>query len=107
MSSQPPSEPSSKTNPQRSHIGPRSTGGMASAQTTGATANLGTDKPKLFDSSGAIGKQFTEDGALGGTAQAIGGPLDKEGMIGKQFTEQGSIGGTVQNLMGGTGKKSN
>ena len=47
------------------------------------------------------------EGALGGIAQKIGGPLDKEGMIGKQFTTEGSIGGTVQNAMGGTSKKSN
>lgn len=47
------------------------------------------------------------EGALGGTAQKVGGPLDKEGMIGKQFTTEGSIGGTVQNMMGGTSKKSN
>jgi hypothetical protein len=33
--------------------------------------------------------------------QAIGGPLDKEGMIGKQFTTEGAIGGTAQNMMGG------
>jgi hypothetical protein len=31
----------------------------------------------------------------------LGGPLDKDGMIGKQFTEDGSIGGTVQNTLGG------
>lgn len=36
------------------------------------------------------------DGPIGGTAQSIGGPLDKEGMIGKHFTEHGAIGGTVQ-----------
>jgi hypothetical protein len=49
----------------------------------------------------------TAEGAIGGMAQKVGGPMDKEGMIGKQFTEQGSIGGTVQNMMGGTSKKSN
>ncbi|KAK3938234.1 hypothetical protein QBC46DRAFT_390698 [Diplogelasinospora grovesii] len=89
------------------HAGPKSTGGMASATTTPANAHLGQDKPKAFDSSGAIGKQFTENGALGGMAQKIGGPMDKEGMIGKQFTDQGSIGGTVQNMMGGKSKGSN
>lgn len=50
---------------------------------------------------------WAAEGAIGGTAQKIGGPLDKEGMIGKQFTEGGSIGGTVQQMMGGTSKKSN
>ena len=47
------------------------------------------------------------EGALGGTAQKVGGPLDKEGMIGKQFTTEGGIGGAVQNMMGGMSKKSN
>eukprot|EP00877_Chromochloris_zofingiensis_P008984 jgi/Chrzof1/4339/Cz14g09100.t1 len=32
----------------------------------------------------------------GGTAQKIGGPFDKEGAIGKQFTTQGAVGGRVQ-----------
>jgi len=44
---------------------------------------------------------MTEDGAIGGTAQKIGGPLDKDGMIGKQFTTEGSIGGSVQGALGG------
>lgn len=47
---------------------------------------------------------IAEQGAIGGTAQKIGGPLDKEGMIGKKFTTEGNIGGSVQNAMGG-GKK--
>ena len=38
---------------------------------------------------------------LGGMAQKMGGPLDKEGMIGKQFTTEGAMGGTAQNMMGG------
>ncbi|KAK3389347.1 hypothetical protein B0H63DRAFT_518579 [Podospora didyma] len=94
--------PSQKTEPERQHVGPKATGGKASAQTTAANTSLGVDKPKMFDSEGAIGKQFTEEGALGGAAQKIGGPLDKEGAIGKQFTDKGAIGGTVQNMMGGT-----
>ncbi|KAK8098137.1 uncharacterized protein PG998_013623 [Apiospora kogelbergensis] len=77
-------------------------GGMASSIKTPATAGIGEDKPKTFDAQGAIGKQFTETGAVGGTAAAIGGPLAKDGMIGKQFTTEGSIGGNVQNAMGGT-----
>ena len=56
------------------------------------TAGTGTS---AFDKSGAIGKQFTTEGVLGGTAQKLGGPFDKDGAIGKQFTTQGSIGGTV------------
>ncbi|KAK8054394.1 hypothetical protein PG996_013695 [Apiospora saccharicola] len=77
-------------------------GGMASATKTPANAGIGEDKPKAFDAQGAIGKQFTDKGAIGGTAAAIGGPLAKDGMVGKQFTTAGGIGGSVQNAMGGT-----
>jgi len=60
----------------------------------------------VFSSTGAIGKQFTTEGALGGTAESIGGPLSSQGMIGKQFTEGGSIGGSVQSMLGDkTGKE--
>lgn len=48
-----------------------------------------------------------ENGALGGAAQSVGGPFDKEGAIGKQFTTEGGIGGSVQNALGGTKGKSN
>ncbi|KAI1436121.1 hypothetical protein GGR50DRAFT_652818 [Xylaria sp. CBS 124048] len=81
--------------------------GMASATKTPANAHLGEDKPKALDAQGTIGKQFTEEGAIGGTAQKVGGPLDKEGMVGKQFTTEGSIGGMVQSAMGGTKGRSN
>ena len=99
--------PSSRDQPERSHVGPRSTGGMASKVNTPATPGFGegsaaaTTKPKVMDAAGAVGKQFTPEGAIGGAAQAIGGPLDKDGVVGKQFTEQGSIGGTVQGDLGG------
>lgn len=36
------------------------------------------------------------DGAIGGTAQKIGGPLDKQGSIGQHFNADGKIGGMVQ-----------
>ncbi|KAK3352688.1 hypothetical protein B0T25DRAFT_567956 [Lasiosphaeria hispida] len=98
---------STKTKPERSHAGPEETGGTAGLTKTPANSSLGVDKPKMFDAQGAIGKQFTEDGALGRQAQSIGGPLDKGGMVGSQFTEHGSIGGTVQNMMGGTKKTAN
>lgn len=39
-------------------------------------------------------------GAIGGTANQIGGPLAADGIIGKQFTTGGAIGGTVQKNMG-------
>ncbi|KAH8126979.1 hypothetical protein FP744_10007704 [Trichoderma asperellum] len=82
---------------------------MASAPAPGTNATLGTNpatgasdsKPKIFDKEGAVGKQFTEEGAIGGMGQSIGGPLDKEGVIGKQFTTEGAIGGTVESMMGG------
>ncbi|KAI0815529.1 hypothetical protein F5Y07DRAFT_183346 [Xylaria sp. FL0933] len=90
-----------------SNTGSKTSTGMASQAKTPATAGLGEDKPKAFDAEGTIGKQFTEQGALGGAAQKIGGPLDKEGMIGKQFTTEGSIGGSVQSTMGGTKGRSN
>ncbi|KAK7229869.1 hypothetical protein V2G26_002039 [Clonostachys chloroleuca] len=61
---------------------------------------LGT-KPKAMDEKGSVGKHFTTEGGIGGTAQKIGGPLDEQGAIGKQFTTGGSIGGTVQDKMGG------
>ncbi|KAK7699080.1 hypothetical protein SLS64_011994 [Diaporthe eres] len=82
-------------------------GGMAGSVQTPANSHLGQDKPKALDADGAIGHQFTADGAIGGTAQKIGGPLDKDGAIGKQFTTEGSIGGTVQDKMGGTASRSN
>ncbi|KAI5461763.1 hypothetical protein BGZ63DRAFT_424625 [Mariannaea sp. PMI_226] len=59
------------------------------------------NKNRPLDAKGTIGQQFTETGAIGGTAQKIGGPFDKEGMIGKQFTTEGSLGGMVQNMAGG------
>ena len=65
----------------------------------GSKANSISSQP-AFHSSGTIGSQFTSQGALGGTAQKVGGPFDKEGSIGKQFTEQGAIGGSVQQTLG-------
>lgn len=67
-----------------------------------------------FREDGAIGSSFKADGTAGGTAQSVGGPLDKKGAIGHQFTTEGerpvlwylrtfidsfvtgAIGGTVQ-----------
>ena len=46
----------------------------------------------------------TADGMLGGSAQKIGGPLDKDGSIGKQFTDGGSVGGTIESMLGGKKK---
>ncbi|KAL7786107.1 hypothetical protein V8C43DRAFT_324911 [Trichoderma afarasin] len=58
-------------------------------------------KPKMFDKEGAIGQHFTEEGAIGGMGQKVGGPFAKEGLIGEHFTAEGSVGGTVQSMMGG------
>jgi len=80
---------------------------MSSEIKTPANSDLNKSKPGLFDAKGAIGQTFTEKGAIGGTAQAVGGPLDKEGIIGKQFTTKGSVGGTVQNVVGGKNEQTN
>ncbi|KAH6647728.1 hypothetical protein BKA67DRAFT_578412 [Truncatella angustata] len=90
-----------------SNTGSKSATGMASATTTPANAGIGEDKPKAFDAQGAIGKQFTESGALGSVGQAIGGPLAADGAIGKNFTADGSIGGSVQDALGGNKGRSN
>ncbi|KAI0133881.1 hypothetical protein BJ170DRAFT_607740 [Xylariales sp. AK1849] len=90
-----------------SNTGSKTTGGMASSTTTPANAGLGDNPPKAFDAKGAIGNTFTEQGALGGAAQKIGGPFDKDGIVGKQFTTGGSIGGSVQSALGGDKGKSN
>ncbi|KAJ4420317.1 hypothetical protein N0V82_004416 [Gnomoniopsis sp. IMI 355080] len=82
-------------------------GGMSGSTQTPANSGVGEHKPKVLDANGAIGKQFTAEGAIGGAAQKVGGPFDKEGAIGKQFTTGGSVGGTVQENMGGTKNSSN
>ncbi|KAI1136199.1 hypothetical protein F5Y05DRAFT_391931 [Hypoxylon sp. FL0543] len=65
----------------------------AGEKTTGTASSA-------FDSAGIVGKQFTTEGAVGGTAQKLGGPLSEDGAIGKQFTDTGSIGGAIQNTLG-------
>ncbi|KAK4458088.1 hypothetical protein QBC42DRAFT_234810 [Cladorrhinum samala] len=97
--------PSGKA-PQDSHTGGKSTGGKVGTVPTAANTGLGIEKPKAFDAQGAIGKQFTEQGAIGSVGEAVGGPLSSDGMIGKQFTTEGTIGGAIQNAMGGTKKTS-
>lgn len=100
--------PSSRDQPPRSHVGPRTTGGMASKVSTPATPGHGqtlekdkdsamATQPKMMDAHGAVGKQFTAGGAVGGVAQAIGGPLAEDGVIGKQvcLIRGGVLGGDV------------
>jgi len=64
--------------------------GMGTKETGGGTS--------IFSKDGAIGGAFTSQGAVGGTAQKIGGPLDKSGAIGKHFNPDGAVGGTFQEL---------
>lgn len=41
------------------------------------------------------------EGRVGSTANQLGGIFDKEGAVGKQFTRSGSIGGTLDELARG------
>ncbi|KAI4280866.1 MAG: hypothetical protein L6R35_005811 [Caloplaca aegaea] len=50
----------------------------------------------IFSKDGAVGKMFNADGAIGGTAQKVGGPFDKQGAVGQHFNADGKIGGMVQ-----------
>jgi len=60
----------------------------------------GTGK-SAFDAEGAVGKEFTKDGSIGGIAEQIGGPLASDGAVGKHFTDEGAVGGSVQQELGG------
>ncbi|KAK4447090.1 hypothetical protein QBC34DRAFT_440354 [Podospora aff. communis PSN243] len=95
-----PSQPTDSSRMKTDSTNSSSPGGLLS---DGLHAATGT-KPKVFDGSGPVGGAFTENGAVGGTAQKVGGPLDKDGMIGRQFTTDGAIGGTVQSVLGGDKK---
>ncbi|KAH6666564.1 hypothetical protein B0J14DRAFT_603866 [Halenospora varia] len=53
-----------------------------------------------FHKNCAIGSIFKADGAIGGTADKIGGPFSKDGAIGKNFNEDGNIAGTVHENLG-------
>ena len=44
---------------------------------------------------------LTETGAIGQLGEKVGGPLSSDGVIGKQFTDQGAIGGAIQDTLGG------
>ncbi|KAI2632605.1 hypothetical protein GGS26DRAFT_82934 [Hypomontagnella submonticulosa] len=65
----------------------------------GETEDAAT-RVSAFDSQGSVGHQFSSEGAIGGTADKLGGPFSKEGVVGRQFTDKGSVGGTVQDTMG-------
>ena len=73
--------------------------------TSSTMAGAGTKETgqgtSVFSKDGAIGKHFTTDGAVGGTAQKLGEgtAFDMQGTIGKQFTaEGGGIGGKAQDV---------
>jgi len=65
----------------------KSSSSSSSSSTPKDTEDAKKKTAQAFKDDGAIGKQFTEKGAIGGTAQKIGGPFDKDGAIGKQFTK--------------------
>ena len=48
---------------------------------------------------GAAGA-LDKDGAAGSAAQGLSGALAKDGAIGKQFTKDGAIGGTLNSILG-------
>lgn len=92
-------------------------GGAVGGTAQSAAETAQGQKPSAFDAQGMVGKQFTSqyyflpqpfmanwflsaEGAIGGTAQQIGGPFDKEGAIGKHFNPDGALGGTVQGNLG-------
>ena len=50
---------------------------------------------QVFEQYGLISR-CAADGALGGTAQKVGGPFDKQGSVGQHFNANGKIGGMVQ-----------
>jgi len=70
------------------------TGSMPAGEKT-----QGTGTP-VFNKDGAIGSMFKADGAIGGTAEKVGGPFSKDGAIGKNFNADGAIGGTVHENLG-------
>jgi len=70
------------------------TGSMPAGEKT-----QGTGTP-AFHKDGAIGSMFKADGAIGGTAEKVGGPFSKDGAIGKNFKADGAIGGTVHENLG-------
>jgi hypothetical protein len=51
-----------------------------------------------FQGSDSFVNSRKEDGSVGGTAQKAGGPFDKEGAVGKQFTDGGALGSTAQSV---------
>ncbi|KAF1947005.1 hypothetical protein EJ02DRAFT_417992 [Clathrospora elynae] len=79
--------------------------------TTTAADRLGANKetnaipsgnPSVLSSSGAIGKVFNPDGAVGQLGTAVGGPFSKDGVIGSQFdASKNGIAGHVERTVDG------
>ncbi|KAL1584716.1 hypothetical protein WHR41_06855 [Cladosporium halotolerans] len=79
-------------------------GGLVGSKEPGTKTMDTNQGPSVFDAKGAVGGAFTKDGAVGGMAEKVGGPLSADGAIGKNFTQGGSIGGMVQDKLGGEKK---
>ncbi|KAI1777559.1 hypothetical protein F4818DRAFT_438892 [Hypoxylon cercidicola] len=80
--------------------GTGSSGILGSLKSAYGSGNDSAGRVSAFDTQGSVGHQFTSEGAVGGTAQKVGGPFSKEGAVGRQFTDKGSVGGTVQDTLG-------
>ncbi|KAI1768898.1 hypothetical protein GGR53DRAFT_530522 [Hypoxylon sp. FL1150] len=85
----------------------RGSGSGILGKLTGADRDRDRDRDRddrrdvsAFDREGRIGHPFTSEGAVGGTADKIGGPFSKDGAVGRQFTDSGAVGGTVQDTLG-------
>lgn len=48
----------------------------------------------------AAADHMTADGAIGQIGEKVGGPFSSQGAIGKQFTTEGSIGGAIHEQLG-------
>ncbi|PMD25023.1 hypothetical protein NA56DRAFT_566227 [Hyaloscypha hepaticicola] len=54
----------------------------------------------VFHRDGAIGSMFKADGAIGGTADRVGGPFARDGVVGEKFNANGAIGGKIHESLG-------
>jgi len=71
-------------------------------------ANVGSFAGGPFSKDGAVGKEFTPQGSVGGTAQSAAEQaqgdkktvFDKDGAIGKAFTPQGAVGSIGESVGG-------
>jgi len=54
------------------------------------------DKSSLDKNKGSVGANFQPDGKVGQVGEKVGGPFSSDGAVGKEFTDKGSVGGTAQ-----------